>query len=796
MADETLRTINDIINMYNGNVGVGTSVPQNLLHIEGGIYTYQLGNMNSNIDMQQTVLANAKSLYASTIVTTPRIASLTSNIDLTYSTLTNINTIAVDNLTAVTNGNIYFSGKSLSNIENMYVSKDVFISGSLRASNLEIFGETTLLQTTTCNTDQFTITNYNTGPALVVTQQGTTSPVATFRSASGTDPALFINNTGWVGLGTETVNSQLHVWDTASATVDTIEIIEATNAARQAQLKLQNVQTNATLTALTSGTVTLANNGAFPLTLGTNGTDKIRIDSAGNVGVGTNSAAYGIHLYNASAPVAEQIQTGGAFTASLNMKNTASQFSIDTTTTSTSLSNVNAFPLTFGTSATERVRIDAAGNVGMGTTSPAFNLHMYRVATAATEQIETAGAFNATLNLVNNASTFGIVTGTTLTSLTNTNALPLTFGTAATEIMRIDGTGNIGIGTNAPAYDLHLYETSRQITEHIQTAGAFNVNLNMVNNASQFSINATTTSTSLSNVNAFPLTFGTTATERMRIDAIGNVGIGTTSPIYDLHLYELAKSATEQIESGGAFNANLNMVNNASQFSINATTTSTSLSNVNAFPLTFGTTATERMRIAANGNIGIGSTTPAYFVDIYGPAGTTPFSASNNSYTVMRNIVSIQHSGYSKYSFNINRVLGAALTASGGTTQHTFLYTISWTNAVTAASLPIRIETNLNVAENSTPSSYWRKDTNIINPNTRLVLGTGVNQAIASGTVLVAGTTPISFANSTTTATQVTHGFGAKSGTTPLALGRIYVSIDVYAPSELGDFKITYVNFT
>lgn len=636
MADPTLRTINDTIHIYNGNVGIGSSSPQNLLHIEGGIYTYQLGNMNSNIDMQQTVLANASSLYASTIVTTPRIASLTSNIDLTYSTLTNINTIAVDNLTAVTNGNIYFSGKSLSNIANMYVSKDVFISGNLRASNLEIFGETTLLQTTTCNTDQFTITNYNTGPALVVTQQGTSSPVATFRSASGTDPALFINNNGWVGLGTETVNSQLHVWDTASATVDTIEIIEATNAARQAQLKLQNVQTNATLTALTSGTVTLVNNGAFPLTLGTNGTDKIRIDSAGNVGVGTNSASYGIHLYNASAPVAEQIQTGGAFTASLNMKNTASQFSIDTTTTSTSLSNVNAFPLTFGTSATERVRIDAAGNVG--------------------------------------------------------------------------------IGTNAPAYDLHLYETSRQVTEHIQTAGAFNVNLNMVNNASQFSINATTTSTSLSNVNAFPLTFGTSATERMRIDATGNVGIGTTNP--------------------------------------------------------------------------------AYVVDIYGPAGATQFSASN-TYTTVRNIFSIRTSGINKFSFNINRVLGSIVASNGGSgTAHTFVYLISWTNAQTVASLPIRIESSFNVAENSTPSSYFRSDINVINPNTRLVLGTGVNQAIASGTVLVAGTTPIAFANSTTTATQVTHGFFAKSATTALVNGRIYVNIDVFAPQELGDVSITYVNYT
>ncbi len=111
--------------------------------------------------------------------------------------------------------------------------------------------------------------------------------------------------------------------------------------------------------------------------------------------------------------------------------------------------------------------------------------------------------------------------------------------TGGSERMRVDSSGNVGIGTNSPGYKLDVQGSS---------SGAFSVNIQNTNSGSSAQSRATFTSTSntlivgssndpnlggggfLYNGSVVPLTFFTNATERMRIDSSGNVGINSTNP--------------------------------------------------------------------------------------------------------------------------------------------------------------------------------------------------------------------------------------------------------------------------
>ncbi|HKC63550.1 MAG TPA: hypothetical protein VKB86_07925, partial [Pyrinomonadaceae bacterium] len=141
--------------------------------------------------------------------------------------------------------------------------------------------------------------------------------------------------------------------------------------------------------------------------------------------------------------------------------------------------NFNNAALVFGTNNTDRMRIDGSGNVGIGTTSPGLSLEVAKSQNAGTgikvgNSTAGTGAFSyfqaasdsnsgylyafsssyTTNNLyVGNGVTLesGVGASGGLNLLANHSGGVIRFGTGGnTERMRIDSSGNVGIGTATP----------------------------------------------------------------------------------------------------------------------------------------------------------------------------------------------------------------------------------------------------------------------------------------------------------------------------------------------------------
>ena len=171
-----------------------------------------------------------------------------------------------------------------------------------------------------------------------------------------------------------------------------------------------------------------------------------------------------------------------------------------------------------GSGGTTAMTIDTSQNVGIGTTSP-------------TRKLEVNGQIMGTDLLASNSSVYCLVSGTTYGQITASvgalnidakNNSNLTFQVASSEKMRIDSSGNVGIGTSSPTafgagyVSLTLSGSNAGVFQSKNTLG----DTRLYANTSGEALVGSWANTALK--------LYTNSTLQATLDASGNLGLGVT----------------------------------------------------------------------------------------------------------------------------------------------------------------------------------------------------------------------------------------------------------------------------
>ena len=223
------------------------------------------------------------------------------------------------------------------------------------------------------------------------------------------------------------------------------------------------------------------------------------------------------------------------------------------------------FNLTLETNNTPRITILNSGNVGIGTTSPSEQLTVIGNTTIS----------NSLTALSLSASQITVTAGTSAVPVispandTNTGiyfpaADTIAFSEGGAEAMRINSSGNVGIGVTSLLTNLHIRVSELAGYTSVANSGLLiergdnSVALNLAGPNTHDSIiwfadqNSASVGGIIYNHPSNYMGFRTNASERLRIDSDGDVSIGTATALSKLHVHgNITLSNTTTATSAG-----------------------------------------------------------------------------------------------------------------------------------------------------------------------------------------------------------------------------------------------------
>ena len=394
--------------------------------------------------------------------------------------------------------------------------------------------------------------------------------VATDKKVQFRDTALFINSSvdGQLDIDAdvelEVVAPTVDIDASTAVTIDTATLTITGSANVVGDLDVDNININGNTI---SSTDTNGN-----LTIDPNGTGDIVLDA--NVGIGTSSPS-----------------------STLSVKTSAGTFNVEplgagavqlASPTSLGFNIGSGYNYEFDVNGTEAMRIDSSGNVGIGTSSPATSYGNVL-------QIHDTGTSGANLRLTDSTSGAGTGNGFEIIQIgaddyiiNRENGFIATY-TNGSERMRIDSSGNVGIGTSSPIRTLHVDSASNLVGRFSSSATEGFIQLAGSGTSTAPRVGATVNS----------LIFYTNDAERLRIGSGGNVGIGTSSPNAKLQV---------STSSSGAYGA---IIYNTSATGEGLTIRGGSTSSQNALVVQDYNGSNALLAVQGSGNVGIGTGSPS-----------------------------------------------------------------------------------------------------------------------------------------------------------------------------------------
>ncbi len=393
------------------------------------------------------------------------------------------------------------------------------------------------------------------GASAFTAMTGTTNYAARWTDANTIGTGVLYDNGTSVGIGTTAPSAKLEVFGApGKATLSTAAGATPSADTIIGQLGFRNTTYNADSAYINAVTDAGWSGGDYPTALtfqttndvAASPTEKMRITSGGNVGIGTTApqeklSVIGNQVFGLSPQVASYGKIQAAYNGNISSYGVAANIDFYRPV----LGYQNEGEIRFSTnpggsgagSLSQRMVIGGTGNVGIGTTAPGALLNISgdsnnNFSTTNGGQFWITGATNPNYKLMfemNTTSGYGVIQATQS-------------GTAVKNLVLEPGGGYVGIGTTNPTNLLHVSSASTNGGAILLTSGSYSTYIGQKNSsASDAALQFYNTSASGSN-SAFTFLNSSAATV-VDVLSSGYVGIGVVGPTYRIQLPNTASAA-------------------------------------------------------------------------------------------------------------------------------------------------------------------------------------------------------------------------------------------------------------